>query len=263
VVRIFGVVLALCCPAMMISQRAAGQSSTTEGLTLQQELERLGTAEDTLEHSLPSFSCQEIGVSQWLVGSKMKERDEFTATLRSRRGADGTQAETYVPTVVNGRPFSGGNFSILFYVAGGFDRAMRYFAPVRQVCYRYSLAPGRIEFETAPDAASHAQCPNEGLHGFALLDGEGDVSHLERTVSAKAAQMQHLAPFAAIDFAAIDLNGHTFRLSSHMFSELSQGRTRVTFDATYTDCRLFTTTVTIGPATPANEAEPGEMPAPR
>jgi hypothetical protein len=235
------------CSALCVSHSAEGQQNAADSSALQQELQRLGTAADALEHSLPSFTCSEAGVSEWLVGGKVKAHDALTATLRARRAADGSLAESDEPLTLNGRPFSGSYFNVPFYVTGGFDRAMRYFVPSRQACYRYSLSPGRIDFETAPDVAKHEQCINEDLHGFALLDADGNVSHLERTVSAKAARDFGLAPFASIDFAAVDLNGRTFRLSRHMLSELTQGRSTARFDVTYTDCRLYTATVTILP----------------
>jgi hypothetical protein len=242
-----GIALILC-SAFLVYSRAASPQNVPD-LSLQQELERLGAAADALEHTLPSFSCRETGSSDWVVNGKVKRHYSFTSTLRARRTADGQLAESSEPLTLNGKPFSGSDFNVPFYVTGGFDRAMRYFVPSRQACYRYSISPGRIDFETAPDVAKHEQCTNEGLRGFALLDADGNVLHLERHVSEKAAQNFSLAPFASIDFAAVDLNGRTFRLSRHMLSELPEGHNTARFDVTYSDCRLYTATVTIHPAT--------------
>ena len=253
--RIFGVAVALCC-AGCACMGAAGQAAAETGPsaasppaatpTLGQELRRLGAAAESLEHTLPSLTCKETAASEIFAGKKSRERDEFTATLRAKRGEDGVLDETFEVTTLNGKaPRRSVRFP--FYVSGGFDRSMRYFAPAQQVCYRYWLTPGRIDFSTAPDVALHAQCLDEGMHGFALLDADGDVVHLERTVTSKPAEERGIAPFASIDFGEVELGGKTFRLSRHMLSESWQGRFTLRFDATYTDCRLFTATVTIGP----------------
>jgi hypothetical protein len=227
--------------------RLAGQQSGGETPALKQELGRLGAAAVELEHSLPSLTCQETGKSEFLVGGKTKKRDEFTATLRAKRDSDGALDETFEVTKLNGKSSTRRDFRFPFYVSGGFDRAMRYFAPMQQACYRYSLGPGRIDFVTAADVALHPQCVDEGMRGFALLDAQGNVLHVERTVSSKEAQERGIAPFASIDFGDVELNGTMFRLSRHMLSQSTQGRFGLRFDATYSDCRMFTATVKIGP----------------
>ena len=126
---------------------------------------------------------------------------------------------------------------------------MLYFLPNHQPCYRYSLSPGRIDFKTAPGTASNSTCQNQGMRGFALLDAAGNVTHLERRVSPKAAMELRFANFAAFDFANVDLDGRIYRLSHHLLAEIPQGRTIGRFEATYTGCHLYTATVTIGPAT--------------
>jgi hypothetical protein len=239
--------LTLCCALFLASNAAAQQGAAP---TLKQELQRLGAAASALDHSLPSFTCEETVVSQRLHGKKAEQQTNFTATLRAKRAADGTLAESYWLTTLNGNPFSASSFSLPVYVTGGFDRAMIYFLPSLQACYRYNLSPGRIDFETAPDIASHPICKNEGMHGFALLDADGNVTHLERRVSLQGAKDLHLAPFAAFDFANVDLSGRTYRLSHHLLAEIPQGRSTGRFDATYTDCHLYTATVTLGPASP-------------
>ena len=241
---------------LWLSLPLEGQQSGGGSSALTQELERLGAAAEALEHALPSFTCQQTAMSEYLLNGKPKEHDEFTATTRSKRAPNGTLAETFEVTRLNGRPFNGTSFQFPFYVSGGFDRAMRYFTPEKQACYRYTLSPGRIDLETAPDVAAHPQCADEGLKGFALLDADGNVSHLERTVTSKAEKDRGLAPFASIDFGAVELNGKTFRLSRHVFSESVQGRFVLRFETTYSECRLFSVTVKIGPEIEAAPAVP-------
>lgn len=244
---ILPITLALSCVLFSSSNAPAQQDPTTS--TLQQELQRLGVAASALERSLPSFTCQETVVSQRLQGKKLQQQANFTATIRAKRAADGTLAESYQPTTLNGKPLSGSGFGLPVYVAGGFDRAMIYFLPSLQPCYRYQLSPGRIDFETIPHHASPLSCEYEDTRGFALLDATGNITHLERRISPKSAIHLRLAPFAAFDFADIHLSGRTYRLAHHMQAEVAQNGSVGRFDATYTDCHLFTATVTIGPPT--------------
>jgi len=155
---------------------------------------------------------------------------------------------------LNGKPFPGGTFNMPTYVSGGFDRAILYFSSTIQPCFSYRLSPHRIDFEGLPDPT----CIYQGTHGFALLDADGNVTHLERTVPPDQARYRALADFAAFDFADINLNGHTFRLSRHLTADVNEGRTTGHFEATYTNCHLFSATVTIGPATemPPDNSKP-------
>jgi hypothetical protein len=168
--------------------------------------------------------------------------------MRAVRTPGGRLHESFTLTTVNGKPFSGKDPRLPYYTAGGFDSAMVYFMPAHRACFHYTLSDGRIDFETAADVESLPQCRNDTVHGFALIDVDGNVTHMERTVSAEATRDFHLVPFAAIDFAPVELNGQVFRLSSHMVSAFPEGR----FEATYSDCKLFSVSVTIGPATPVD-----------
>jgi len=125
--RIFGVAVALCC-AGCACMGAAGQAAAETGPsaasppaatpTLGQELRRLGAAAESLEHTLPSLTCKETAASEIFAGKKSRERDEFTATLRAKRGEDGVLDETFEVTTLNGKaPRRSVRFP--FYVSGG------------------------------------------------------------------------------------------------------------------------------------------------
>ena len=222
----------------------AGPQQSAPSPELTQTLQHLGAAATALARSLPSFACQETVVSQRRHGKKVDQQTNFTAALRVNRSADGTLSESFATLTLNGQPFTGTSFNLPTYVGGGFDRAMLYFAPDLQPCFHYLLSPQRIDFESLSDPT----CPYQGMHGFALLDASGNVTHLERTVPPNVASYRGLADFAAFDFADINLNGRTYRLSRHLLAEVNEGRTIGHFEATYTNCHLFGATVTIGPA---------------
>jgi hypothetical protein len=237
---------------LWLARPSQGQQSTSEDAPLQRELQRLGVVAEALDHSLPSLSCQESALSERIERGKVKQHVAVTATMRAVRIPGGPLRESVTVTAINGKPSSGKDPRFPFYTAGGFDSAMVYFMPAHQACYSFSLAAGRIDFETAADVESHPQCRNDELHGFALLDADGNVTHMERTVPAPVSRDFHRVPFAAIDFAPVNLNGQVFRLSSHLVSEYPEGDSKGQFEATYSDCKLFSVSVTIGPATPVD-----------
>jgi hypothetical protein len=245
-----------CC--LLLASNAAAQRDDSAALTA--ELAHLGAAAAELDHSLPSFTCQENVSSQLLRGKKTLREAHFIATLRAKRGPTGKLNETYTVTSLNGQPFSGSTFDEPLYVAGGFDSALRYFAPANQACYNYKLSRNRIAFSSSLASSAHAGCNDEGLDGFALLDADGNITHLERHVSRQAVVYLHEAAFATIDFTNVTLDGHTYRLSNHLLAQMPAGPFTGRFEASYTDCHLYKATVTFGPAT---EAQPDTTPPPR
>jgi hypothetical protein len=246
--------LALGCAALLPLAALAQEPPPS---ALAQELKRLGEAAVALERTLPNFSCQEKAVSHELKGNKVVQSVEIGATLRAQRDADGSLNEAIAFTEVNGQPFSTGHFHLPVFVSGGFDQAMRYFAPEKQACYSYSLSPGRIDFATLSDSPGPPLCKEKDLQGFALLDADGNVTRIERRVAPEAARAAHEATYAVVDFAAVTLNGRTYRLSQHLYAEMPINRHPTTFTADYTDCKLFTATVTLHTAPePASDAAP-------
>ena len=250
-IRLLGATLLLVCAAVSRGQQGGADT------VLQQELQRLGVVAQALDHSLPSLTCQENAISERIVRGKVKQHVAFTASMRAERTPGGPLHETFLVTTLDGKPWEGKSAQFPYYTSGGFDSAMVYFIPAHQACYRFSLADGRIDFETAADATTHPQCRNDGLKGFALLDADGNVIHIERTVSADATRGFRLVPFAAIDFAPVELNGEVFRLSSHLVTEFPEGDSKGRFEATYSGCKLFSVSVKIGPPTPV---DPGDTP---
>jgi hypothetical protein len=245
-IRRLGAALLLACAAASHGQQSGPDAA------LQQDLHRLGVVAEALDHSLPSLTCQENGLSERIVRGKVKQHVAFIASMRAERAPGGPLHESFIVTTLNGKPWEGKGVRFPYYTSGGFDSAMVYFIPAHQACYRFSLADSRIDFETAPDATTHPQCRNDGLKGFALLDADGNVTHIERTVTAEATQNFRLVPFAAIDFAPVELNGEVFRLSSHLVTEFPEGDSKGRFEATYSGCKLFSVSVKIGPPTPVD-----------
>jgi hypothetical protein len=249
--------LALLALALFALPIAAQQPATT----LAQDLQRIGAEAIALQQTLPSFTCDEAATSQAIRDHKVLRNVHVEGNLRMVRKPDGRLTETYdfkrdrilffIPT------------SLPAYVSGGFDSALDYFQPGSQVCYRYSFAagsPNRINFETRTTPDLPSACKDRGLKGFALLDANGRVTHIERTIPTDVAKPLKLATYAAIDLAPVELNGRTFNLSNHMIAEMPLFGATGHIEATYTHCHLFTTTVTIGPS---SEVPAGPTPNPQ
>ena len=216
-------------------------------IELKQDLQRLGSEADQLIQSTPSFTCDETATSQALRDQKVIRSVSLSGTVRTIRKPDGRMVETYDYKREHILFFIP-KFPPLF-VSGGFDTALSYFLPSAQACYRYALSPGRIDFETRTGQVSGHICREQGLKGFALLDPAGGITHIERTIPPDVAKPLKDVPFAAIDITPVTLNGRVYQLSHHMVATQALDNATGRFEATYNNCHLFTSTVTIGPAT--------------
>jgi len=237
-------------------QEAAPAKAAAPVLTLQAELGRLGAEAESLHKDLPNFACKETAVSQILKKKKVKTEVRFSADLRVRRG-NGRSDETSHYTEVNGKPFEGVEPRAPFMVEGGFDQALDYFRPFTQRCYVYTLKPGRVDFESTPRSSEDPVCEGRGSsRGFALLNDDGGVTHVERTVDDADATRFGLVQFAAVDLMPVELNGKTYQLSSKMVAEVPKGDYTEHFEATYSTCHLFKATITIRPGSNVVPDEP-------
>ena len=240
---------------------AQGQAATPEGqtaATLQAELEKLGAAAQSLQHDLPSFECMEAALSQSLKKGKVKEQARFVATVRVQRGEEGRLHEKFEVTELNGKPYKGAGFEPPFMVLGGFGEALDFFLPVRQMCFRYKLREGRIDFDSLPGTFDRPECGETGApHGFALLDEAGNVTHLERQVPAEFARQVHVVDSTAIDFVPTELDGKVYPLTLKMTADVpKEDGVTLHFEATYTGCHLFKATSRILPGiTPIPEGD--------
>jgi hypothetical protein len=219
--------------------------------SLERALRRLGEQAVLLQRSLPSLTCMESVVSQEFRHKMAARGVDFTASLRAVRGNDGDIRESYEVKTLRGQPFTGGGLVMPIYVAGGFTRALRYFSPDQQPCYQYSLNGNRIDFTTA--VSPPEGCRTRGIKGFALLNDAGDITHLERRVAGRYAKEYHLVPLAVLDFTPLPLNDVTYLMTRHLYAEEPNGGSIDRFEADYSDCKLFSATVTIGPAVEAPE----------
>lgn len=245
-------------PAATQESRAVAQGNPapvqeSQGATLQDELKKLGAEALSLQRDLPSFECNETGLSQAMKKGKVKEQVRFVADVRVERAKAGRLNEELNVTEVNGKPYSGGRFEPPFMVRGGFGEALFFFLPEAQTCFHYTLSyagsQGRVDFESPPGSFDRPECRDMGApRGFALLDDAGNATHVERQVQPEYADQVHAVDFAGVDFAPTELDGKVYPLASKVVADVAKkGGVTLRFEATYTGCHLFKATSTILP----------------
>jgi hypothetical protein len=253
-IRLLGTTLLLACVAPALGHAAAQSQSPA----LQDELKKLGQAAQSLERDLPSFQCTETGLSQVIRKNKVKEHVQFVADLRVQRNERDRLMEHLQVTEVNGKRNSGMNFHPPFMVEGGFGESLFFFLPNTQACFNFKLSQGRIEFDSPPGTFDRPECAETGApRGIALLDQDGNVTHLERQVPERYALEMHVVNFTAIDFSPVELDGKLYPLTAKMVADVPRDGEMLHFEATYSGCRLFKATSTVLPdITPVPENQP-------
>jgi hypothetical protein len=234
---------------------AAAQESQSPAL--EAELKQLGTTAQSLQQDLPSFTCTERAVSQVIKKSKVKRQVQFVAEVRAER-VEGRLDEQLEVSQVNGKT-PAGSFDPPFMVGGGFAQSLGFFLPATQGCFEYKLSPGRIDFRSPPGEFDRPECKEKGApSGFALLDQAGNPTHLERRVPPEYAPQVHVVDFAAMDFAATELDGKLYPLTAKVVAEVpKEDGVTLHFAATFTGCHLFKATSRILPdVTPVPESNP-------
>ncbi len=247
--RLAGAALLFGCavwPAAGLGQTAAGLQRPT--LTLPAELRLLGAAAESQRNDLPSFVCEETGLSQEIKKGKVKEHLSFVAEVRVEKHGEGRLFEDLEIAQVNGKRYSGGGFHPPFMVQGGFGESLFFFLPRTQACFNFKLSPGRIDFDSPAGTFERPECGETGAPlGFALLDEGGNITHLERQVPADYALRMHVVDFTAIDFAPVELDGKLYPLTSKVVADVPKDGNTLHFEANFTGCHLFKATIRVLP----------------
>jgi hypothetical protein len=149
------------------------------------------------------------------------------------------------------------------FVSGGFKDALGYFLADHLTCFLIAFSGNRVDFESksAPGGKAGACGEVSGTQGFAQLDGDGHVVHLERSVTEEQTAERHTIPFAALDLTRVEFDGKPFSLATHVVATITKGKSTGHWEAEYSACHLFEVTVKVGPAAPAEVATPANPPA--
>lgn len=233
--------------AMLAGGGMAGAQGGQAGDKTGVLLERMAKQSAEYRKLLPDFSCNETVVSGARRSWLRKVRVEFRAAIRVTRTPDGALTENFSMTSYMGKPVpQGARFPLPAYVQGGFGRGVPlFFAAENQRCFVYSVAGDRVDFKVRADAKGCLEPP--GTEGYAQLDGAGLLVHGETRRVPEEANALGLTTLSSEDYGPVELDGREFRLPVHLYAETRVGEVLRTFDATYSECRLFKVSVTIKP----------------
>lgn len=223
-----------------------------QGDALETRLRILSAAAQRLEKNLPAFSCLETFTSQELRRGKIKRQVTGSGELRVQPADGGKLDEDFELTDLNGRPAHGFPRAPIF-VEGGFQNALKLFAPSDQRCFLFQLQGDRLDFSSRVDALGPPCDSRTGVTGFALFAPSGNLTHIESHVAGENAARRNIVPYAALDLSPVELGGTTYLLSTHVIAEKQLDKAVLHWEANYTGCRLYHVTIKIGPATPASE----------
>ena len=231
--------------ALSLSLLLPALALRAQGPDLIATLARAAAQADALQSQLPSFTCKVSGHSDVVHNGQLEHSTPFHGTVRAVRQADGRMAEATTYSDVDGKPYNEKHHP--YFVQGGFTDVLTYVSAALQSCSRFAPGPdGRVDF-TAIEPPPVGCGKWHGLHGFIVTDGEGNVTHIERSLPPTDDDWTNLVPFAAVDLKAVELKGQTYRLASHIRSERPMEDVVQRFEADYTECKLFTTEIRILP----------------
>jgi len=222
--------------------------------TLAAQLQQLAIAADDLRHHLPNFACTESLVSQELRNGKVRTQVTASGDIRVQLDPNGKLAEHFQAAQVNGRPSTSTTLRIPMFVTGGFQNALDLFESANQACFDFTASANRIDFSSSPNPTPACK-DHSDTTGFVLFDAAGNPRHLEHHIPVDIARPRHAVPFGVLDLTPTGLGGGTIFLSTHVVaadipSFQPDDKTTFHWEATYTNCHLFTATVKILPATP-------------
>lgn len=210
-------------------------------------LQRMAEQSAEYRKSLPDFTCNESVVSSVRQSWLRKARVEFQATIRVTRTPDGALAENFFMTKYMGTPVAPGvRLPVPDYVQGGFGRGVPlFFAAENQRCFVYSAEGDKIDFKVRHRARGCLEPAS--TEGYAQLDAAGLLQHGETRRVPEEAKQLGLTTLTSEDYGPVELDGKEFRLPVHLYAEIRDGKMLRTFEAKYSECRLFKVSVTIKP----------------
>ena len=200
-------------------------------------LPRLYAYADHYRATLPSLTCDESITSQKVRNGKVHKEVKVESTLTEVRDRPEPTpfSERHAFKTVDGRPPKP-TFKLPFMVQGGFANGVGFSQPGAQECFDYHLgaldggANLRLEVDLKPGIAD-PKCKDvpEGSQKTVLVDvATGRITHVERTISTKAAKQRNEVYFIAIDYGPQELGDKTFWLPVKLFAHDPKDEGRMT-----------------------------------
>lgn len=215
---------------------------------------------------VPNFRCAQKAVSGTIRNGRLKDTQKYTGEAITRRVDGDLQfTETF-----KGDPFKFAGAPKkpqAFVVTQGFLESTAPLSLRYQRCFDFTVTANRLDFsirQVLPKVCKRWA----GLKGFALLDPDGTIIHIERTVTsfpdgpptlrediASSApgtdlesiveQVRHPVPFVSVDFRPVTFNGHTYQIATHLEGERTHDGHIEHINVDYTKCEVFGGTMTL------------------
>ncbi len=233
-------------------------STDQPSLSVSDLLDKLTQATTNYNTYVPSFTCIETVHSEQISAHIPNGRWAMNtqAELRVLRTHDsyGALEEKRIFTLKNGQqvsPTEADHLVLPYFLADAFGSPLdRFLASEQRPCLLFTPFHNELVFRADPTKAGRGACIDitPGTRGNIRYDPMSNtVTHLERSVPLSESQSRNLATFAAVDFAALNLNGSTYRIPAHILGMREMGQDLNYFDAHYTSCKKFDATVRILP----------------
>ncbi len=190
--------------------------------------------------TLPSLTCDESITSQEVRNGKIRKEMKIESTLTEVRDRPEPNpfTEHHAFKTVDGLPPKHVT-KLPFLVQGGFANGLGFALPSTRECFDFHLDSQdsgktlRLELDLKPgiDIPACKTVP-EGTRKIVLVDAATNrITHVERTVSARASKGRNEVYFMAIDYGPQKLGDETFWLPVKLFAHdpNDEGRMAVTY----------------------------------
>jgi hypothetical protein len=264
-------VLSVCMLACSAVAAAHAQQSKP---AIDQMLSRVEANTEQYKASVPSFVCDEHITSQEIHEGKTRHETTVDALFRVSRSASqgGALTESREIKTVNGKPSGDKKLNVPIAFSGGFSGALaKFLSADHHSCFDYqtdSSAPRQAGAEaytfTAREAAlKEPACSSiqPGTSGKFVIDSASmQVTHIERTVPNPVGKDRDILGTAAVDFAAVTLNGQSFWLPVTItaFTTETPKTDGFLFTAHYSNYHRFAASSVILPTTDSPTSPPSE-----
>lgn len=229
--------------------------------TVDRLLSRLYANAKEYRETLPALECDESIITQRVKDGKVKWQVSMDATVRELHNNSESDpfSDRYTFHLIDGKPPKE-HFKLPYFVSGVFANGLGFGRPREQGCYDYRLTPQDggtrllLEMSAKPQSPLPA-CKDifEGYRKTMLIDAAGgQILHLTRTMSAKAAKEHHEVFFLSIDYAPQRLGDDTFWLPARFQSHDAKDEGRMT--GSFSSCHLYIGEMKILPAGSAPRA---------
>jgi hypothetical protein len=245
---------------LLLHFRSAGAQQPPSLETL---LPRLYAYAQNYRATLPSLTCDESIASQVVKNAKVSKEMKIESTLTEVRDRSEPDpfTEHHAFKTVDGKPVKP-HFKVPYLMQGGFANGVGFGRPTTQGCFDYHLdsldggATLRLEADLKP-GTSDPQCNEspDGARKTVLVDAAtGRITHVERTISAKASKQGNEAYFYSIDYGPQKLGDETFWLPVKMISHDPGDAGRMI--VTYSNFHRFTGEIKVLPGSDPNPRNP-------